>query len=355
MAHTPLIINDQETISSIIGNLKRAFSRSPTVVNFLRKHRREEQWHKKDGTIAKRPRVFYKCFHCKKEFNSTQVQVDHIDPVVPPNIPAKYMSYDVLIDRIFCNESNLQILCKEHHKQKSQLENNLRREWLIKTKYIIYETVNRKNGKRYIGLHKTIDFDDGYIGSGSAFKAAVEKYGRESFFRIVLFVYDSLEDAIAKEKELVDQDVVDSDNYYNLKIGGLNYIGTGTHKGLSIICLNDKKEFASVKEAAENYKLDYKTLRNAFCLKDEDGKCSLKGMFFIAKRDFDSDKKYTTTVEKIICLDNNKEFSSGLEAALFIKSKKPEFAAIAINKAARTNTKMYGYRWARITKEYIIN
>jgi hypothetical protein len=34
------------------------------------------------------------------------------------------------------------------------------------------------NGKKYRGIHKTSKIEDGYLGSGIAFKKAIEKYGK---------------------------------------------------------------------------------------------------------------------------------------------------------------------------------
>lgn len=42
--------------------------------------------------------------------------------------------------------------------------------------YIIYKTTNLINGKTYIGRHKTIKIDDGYLGSGTIFLKALKKY-----------------------------------------------------------------------------------------------------------------------------------------------------------------------------------
>ena len=65
---------------------------------------------------------------------------------------------------------------------------------LMELKYIVYITVNLRNGKLYVGVHKTNpDVFDGYIGCGIArkgdcigntpFHKAVRKYGYENFKR----------------------------------------------------------------------------------------------------------------------------------------------------------------------------
>jgi len=68
---------------------------------------------------TKRDAKHYKCAACKKNFPSTAVQVDHIAPVVPP---AGFDSWDSYIERLFCEEGNLQVLCKPCHKVKSGTE-----------------------------------------------------------------------------------------------------------------------------------------------------------------------------------------------------------------------------------------
>jgi group I intron endonuclease len=45
----------------------------------------------------------------------------------------------------------------------------------------IYITTNKINGKRYIGQHKSKDWDYNYIGSGKVLKHAIKKYGIENF------------------------------------------------------------------------------------------------------------------------------------------------------------------------------
>jgi len=86
--------------------------------------------------------------------------------------------------------------------------------------YIIYETTNLINGKKYRGIHKTSNINDGYIGSGYAFLNAVKKYGRGNFKREILEFCNSYNELIEKEKIYVDEKWVDDKNTYNIKTGG---------------------------------------------------------------------------------------------------------------------------------------
>lgn len=95
--------------SAIRSAIRRAFSRSPVVQEVLKEARIEEPRYKKDGTLAKRPHVFYPCAICKRKMKSTDVAVDHIDPVIPVN--ENFTTWDKFVERLFCDKDNLQILC----------------------------------------------------------------------------------------------------------------------------------------------------------------------------------------------------------------------------------------------------
>lgn len=62
----------------------------------------------------------YRCASCSKLFVATDVQVDHIEPVVDPI--KGFVSWDVYIDRMFCELHNLQVMCKPCHKDKTAEE-----------------------------------------------------------------------------------------------------------------------------------------------------------------------------------------------------------------------------------------
>ena len=89
----------------------------------------------------------------------------------------------------------------------------------------IYKTTNLINGKIYIGKrHKDIS---GYLGSGTIFRNAVKKYGRENFIREIL--EDNIDDPdILCEREKYWILFFDSANLeigYNLTIGGKGSYG----------------------------------------------------------------------------------------------------------------------------------
>lgn len=86
--------------------------------------------------------------------------------------------------------------------------------------YTIYKTSNKVNGKWYIGYHATEDLNDSYLGSGKNLKKAIKKYGEEAFFKQVLYVFPTKEEALQKEAELVTEYVVKDKNSYNVKEGG---------------------------------------------------------------------------------------------------------------------------------------
>lgn len=86
--------------------------------------------------------------------------------------------------------------------------------------FIVYETTNLVNGKKYRGAHVCESLDDGYLGSGKLLKKAIAKYGFSNFERKILSVCDSIESMFEQEAIYVDKNWVEDPTTYNLKIGG---------------------------------------------------------------------------------------------------------------------------------------
>lgn len=66
------------------------------------------------------------CASCGGIFPETTCSVDHIEPVVDPN--KGFTSWDDVIERLFCEEDGLQVLCKECHDIKTNKEKAVDRE-----------------------------------------------------------------------------------------------------------------------------------------------------------------------------------------------------------------------------------
>jgi len=99
--------------------------------------------------------------------------------------------------------------------------------------YTIYKVTNKTNGKIYIGSHKTLNLNDGYMGSGTYLNRAMKKHGIDNFVKEILFVFDTPELMYAKEAELVDEEFLTEANTYNLKVGGFggwDYVNSEKYK-----------------------------------------------------------------------------------------------------------------------------
>lgn len=87
--------------------------------------------------------------------------------------------------------------------------------------YYVYKTTNLINGKFYYGVHKSKKyFDEKYIGSGVLLKKAIEAYGKESFKTEAIKYFDSYEEALKYETEIITSELILSEKCYNLNIGG---------------------------------------------------------------------------------------------------------------------------------------
>ena len=76
-----------------------------------------------------RPRVkkWSFCPHCRKPCPKYLMECDHILPIIPIGMKLEHLTWDELIDRVWCDAANLQAVCKECHKRKSSDEQKQRR------------------------------------------------------------------------------------------------------------------------------------------------------------------------------------------------------------------------------------
>lgn len=74
---------------------------------------------KKTGKLGKH----YRCAKCRKHHPSADVQVDHINPIVDPEIG--HESWDKVVYNMYCDSNNLQVLCKTCHAKKTKEERSV--------------------------------------------------------------------------------------------------------------------------------------------------------------------------------------------------------------------------------------
>src|ERR1035437_3381665 len=93
-------------------------------------------------------------------------------------------------------------------------------------RYYVYKTINLKNIKEYIGVHKSRNIIiDPYLGSGRLILRAIKKHGISNFSRKILAECKNYDDAFLLEKELVTEDYVKLDSNYNVAPGGIGGCG----------------------------------------------------------------------------------------------------------------------------------
>src|ERR1051326_8146385 len=94
--------------------------------------------------------------------------------------------------------------------------------------HTIYKTVNDITGEYYIGIHRTENPNDSYLGSGVNIVAAIKSIGRVYFKKEILFSYLNLVGALQKERELLALHLPDP-LCYNTANGGGGSFEVKTH------------------------------------------------------------------------------------------------------------------------------
>lgn len=106
----------------IKGSLRRVFSRSEIRLAAIAKvaltgHR-----------DANRPRVtkWSLCPACNKKIPTYKMAVDHILPLIPVDTSLEFMTWDEVVNRLWCVVENLNAICPDCHDKKTALERKAR-------------------------------------------------------------------------------------------------------------------------------------------------------------------------------------------------------------------------------------
>lgn len=107
--------------SFIKSALRKASTRWPPQFEALKEACIGKAVNPASGRLAK----FYECEKCEGSFVRKDVQIDHIEPVVPLT---GFNSWDEIIKRMFVEKEGYSVLCRDCHKEKTLQERKYARE-----------------------------------------------------------------------------------------------------------------------------------------------------------------------------------------------------------------------------------
>jgi hypothetical protein len=84
----------------------------------------------------------------------------------------------------------------------------------------IYKTTCLVTGRYYIGMHSTSNLDDNYLGSGTRLWKSIKKYGKDNHSREILEFLPDRKSLAEREREIVDESVINDPLSMNLMKGG---------------------------------------------------------------------------------------------------------------------------------------
>lgn len=124
--------------------------------------------------------------------------------------------------------------------------------------HYFYKITNQINGHFYYGVHNTNDLNDGYMGSGKRLQIAYKKYGIENFTKEILKYFDTRKEAFEYESEVVNEQLVDNYECYNMVNGGRD--GWNCDNLVPVKTFNSDKYFFISSEEYQNNKDKYKAV-----------------------------------------------------------------------------------------------
>lgn len=110
--------------------MKRKFL-NPRAFAIATLRRASYRWPPRNEALARArvSRGVYKCEECRNLFKKKEIQLDHIDPVVPVT---GFTNLDDFTYRLLCDASGYATICLTCHATKTKMENTARK--ILKTK-----------------------------------------------------------------------------------------------------------------------------------------------------------------------------------------------------------------------------
>ena len=96
--------------------------------------------------------------------------------------------------------------------------------------HYLYKTTCLITQNYYIGIHSTLNIDDGYMGSGKRLRRSIRKYGVKNHKKEILQFYPNRESLIESEKSVVNLSLLSDNKCMNLKEGGEGGFVDGEHR-----------------------------------------------------------------------------------------------------------------------------
>ena len=113
--------------------------------------------------------------------------------------------------------------------------------------HYIYKITCKVTQRYYIGMHSTDNLEDGYFGSGKRLWNSINYHGKENHEKEILEFCSDRAELKAREKELVNEELLKEDLCMNLIIGGEGGGGFSSEQQK----LNSKKGYEKIKYLIE--------------------------------------------------------------------------------------------------------
>lgn len=105
--------------------MARKFDLKSYLIAWLRRGSYRVPFRKEVKDLARVSRGRYRCAVCSKLYSNGEYAIDHILPVIDPNVG--FVDWNTFVSRLFVGADGLQLLCHDCHDKKTKKENKKRR------------------------------------------------------------------------------------------------------------------------------------------------------------------------------------------------------------------------------------